>query len=111
MLIYLGHVKPLQTKLSNTIEIMNEFLIDIITFHLLLYTDFVPETTIKFNIGWSNVALISISMFINLNIVCYFSAKYIKLLVIKYFRIARIKAIKAHKCIKKIRWKKKVPIK
>jgi hypothetical protein len=86
MLMYQGHHLPLLTKFTNIIECMNEWLIVVVTWHLMLYTDFVPELQFQYVIGWSHVGFISISMFINVLVVFYFSGKYIRLLAIKYFR-------------------------
>jgi len=40
-IIYQGQVKPLKYRLENRVELANEFLINLATTHIILYTDFI----------------------------------------------------------------------
>ena len=41
--LYLGQIQPHEMRLSNRIDLANEFLIMIIFFHLFFFTDWVPD--------------------------------------------------------------------
>ena len=45
-IIYQGHVKPLEARLYNRIELYNEFLVGCCTFYAFCFTDWVPSKKI-----------------------------------------------------------------
>ena len=45
ILIYLGWFRPMDSRLANNMEIINEVMILLQTYPLLLYTDFVTSAT------------------------------------------------------------------
>jgi hypothetical protein len=53
MIIYVGSAKPFRLKIKNNLEIFNEILILIISYHLLFYTDYLNDENIKSKIGLS----------------------------------------------------------
>ena len=53
---------------NNNIEIINEVLVLIATDHLMLFTDFVPDVSDQYTIGWSLIAVIVIQIFFNLSL-------------------------------------------
>eukprot|EP00347_Sterkiella_histriomuscorum_P004462 403360370 len=65
---YLLLVNPFQSKISNKIEIMNESLVLINAYCLIMYTDFNLDPYIKYDIGWACLLLISIVTIGNLTI-------------------------------------------
>jgi len=50
----------------NRLELFNEICILGVGYHLLLFTDFVPEPEIKYSIGWSAIVLSSLNIVVNL---------------------------------------------
>lgn len=65
MLIYQGLVKPLDLRLFNRIELFNELLLSWISFHMFLFTDYVPETQMRTDIGYSMLFLIMVLILFN----------------------------------------------
>ena len=48
MVIYLMHVKPLETSFANKMEVFNECTIIFLHYGLMCFTDFVPEPSIRY---------------------------------------------------------------
>lgn len=84
-IIYKGRVKPLQGKNENRLELMNEMLIQWITFILILFTDYLPDGKSQIAAGWMFNGLTI--AFISLNIFIFLSSIYksCKLVLIKYY--------------------------
>ena len=53
---------------DNNIEIVNELFILIVTDHLMLFTDFVPDVNDQYTMGWSVIAVIVLHIFINMSL-------------------------------------------
>jgi hypothetical protein len=66
-------VKPFKVKVLNQIEIMNELNVIISSYFLIVFTDYMDEPYLKWNIGWVlmavNVLNIGANMVIILKIV------------------------------------------
>ena len=84
--IYQGNNRPLETRLRNNTESLNELTTFLATLHLFFFTDWVDDLELQFLYGWSMVIIICISIMWNMAIVFFFTAKQIKLVVIKYYR-------------------------
>jgi hypothetical protein len=54
-IIYLGLVNPYFFSKSNKVEMVNEVIHMFISYHYLLFTDFVPDEEMRFNLGWSSI--------------------------------------------------------
>ena len=65
---------------------MNELGIGLISYHLIFFTDWVPDQNVKSNYGWSMVGLISLFTGLNVIMVVFFGGKGIWLLLVKYYR-------------------------
>jgi hypothetical protein len=50
----------------NKMELVNEFCIDFITLHMVLYTDFCHNQYTKYNAGYSNISLVVLNILYNL---------------------------------------------
>jgi hypothetical protein len=53
MIIYVVSIKPFRLKMKNNLEIFNEILILIISYHLIFYTDYLTDENIKSKLGLS----------------------------------------------------------
>jgi len=51
MIIYTGN-KPLNNRFMNRHELCNEFFVCIITMHIILFTDYIPDEEIQYLMGW-----------------------------------------------------------
>ena len=61
MFWYVGR-KPLQGVLLNRLEMVNEFFVCIVTFHMCFFTDWVMDSTVQVMYGQSMVITIVIHM-------------------------------------------------
>jgi hypothetical protein len=72
---YLGYFKPFESKLSNLLEVYNEYTIllgklfisnyYIAGYHLLTFTDYVNNTDIQYILGFSLIAAVTLNILIN----------------------------------------------
>jgi len=53
MLSFLTSSNPLDSKVSNILELLNNFCTLIAVYHLLLFSDFTTDQKQKYNFGWS----------------------------------------------------------
>ncbi len=72
-MIYLGSVKPFDKPYMNYLEIFNEATILVVSYHLLIFSDYVPSTLIKYYFGYSIIAITSLNLFVNMLIIIYFT--------------------------------------
>lgn len=84
MSILIGQ-KPIQS-LSNRIEIMNEFLMCSICYSSIVVTDYLRSSIDKYKGAWVTIALITLTLTINISIVIWFIIGNFKLLKIKYMK-------------------------
>ena len=75
---------PKQLRLLNVVELINEFLIQAVSVHMFLYTDFIHDETTKFGIGFSMIGFIGLVLLYNLSFVFYFGLKSTYLIYKKY---------------------------
>jgi len=66
-IIYFGLLKPMSTFHKNRIELFNEFCIQIITLHMICYSDFVPGRFERDVMGWSMIFFITINALYNMS--------------------------------------------
>ena len=83
-MIYTGDVKPFKQRHHNTLAIMNEFLILLNTYFMIIYSDFVPDAQIKYLMGWVNLSVI----------ICMVVVNVIELIAIKGYRVYRTVKLK-----------------
>jgi len=74
-LVFLVDRKPMLTKLSQVLEIFNEVMVIISVYHVLLFTDFVPNSEDKYMFGWSLCLMLVFQVLINLSIIIVCSLK------------------------------------
>ena len=59
MIIYQGWVSPFSTKSRNLNEFVNEVLILINAYFLIVYSDFVVDPQVRYDMGWVNVIFLA----------------------------------------------------
>ena len=64
-MIYVGRSRPYIEKKTNMRELFNEFIIAVITIILFVYTDFVDNAYIKYDVAWVSVNLFGILIIFN----------------------------------------------
>jgi hypothetical protein len=83
-IIYFGLCMPMSTLKRNRLELFNEFCIQIITLHMLCFSDFVPGRFERDIMGWSMVCLIGINAFFNMSSIFILQYSGFKLIFIRY---------------------------
>jgi len=71
----------------NKIEFINEAIVYVCSLHLFLFTDFVAEKETQYTLGFTMIGLVSLLTGINLVYVFTNTARYFRLVFIKYSRI------------------------
>jgi hypothetical protein len=79
VVIYLGYFRPYTTQKQNNLELFNEICILAASYHLIIFTDFVDDLDIKYQAGWSLIAITLINLIGNLTLVFIENYKSIKL--------------------------------
>lgn len=69
-MIFIGLGRPHETRKQNIIELTNEFLTVVATYHLISFSDMVSDIETKFTMGYSMIGNVAIIMLFNiLNII------------------------------------------
>ena len=78
MIIYLGHVWPFETHFAAKMEIFNECTIIVLTYGLMMFTDFVPDPKTRLEIGWFYMATSLSNILVHLSLLAGGSGMQIK---------------------------------
>ena len=63
--IYIGWVKPFDSKSQNNLELANCWMLHLISYALILLVNLVPGPEMEFNIGWVFIGLIGLIFAVN----------------------------------------------
>lgn len=77
-LCYLVRYKPFEDKRMVKLEIMNEVTNFILLYHVILFTNFVPDPETRYGLGWSFIFFTACNMLVHLSLLCketYYSMK------------------------------------
>jgi hypothetical protein len=78
--IYITYVKPFETPLLNYMEVFNEVCVLIATYHLFLFTDFVPDPELRYSIGWSIIGVTIVNIIVNMLVMFWSTLKQLRLM-------------------------------
>ena len=65
MMIYMAHFRPMPTSKNNKQEVMQDSFMLLCAYHLLLFTDYLPDVELQYNLGWSYIFVITIMLSFN----------------------------------------------
>lgn len=65
---------PYDTLQKNVLEIINEVIGLILSYHMMLFTDFVLEEDIKFKLGYLFMIFVGVMVAINIGVPCFDAA-------------------------------------
>ena len=85
--VYYGKVKPFQTRFQTYLNLFNELLVTIVTWHMMLFTDFVPDQDIQYMLGWSMIIVICLNGLVNIVIILGIVGKQLFLIILKGYII------------------------
>jgi len=83
--MYLLEVKPYEDPFQNKLEVFNELFVLLSTYLILLFSPFLDNMNIKYNIGWVLVGIVCLNMVINMLIMLYRTFRMVKMSLIKTF--------------------------
>jgi hypothetical protein len=78
--IYYGNFYPRSVRHINLIELFNEFQIQVFCLHLVCFTDMVSNNELKYSMGYSAIAFVSLICLFNLGIVIFVGGRRFMLL-------------------------------
>ena len=85
---YVAAVQPFADPVLNQLDLVNETVILLITYFMIIYSDFVPDIETRFLMGWCNLVLIMCLMAVTIFIISsnqiYLLYRDLKLKYIKY---------------------------
>jgi len=71
VLMVYARIKPFSDKSQYRLHIFDELGVILLMYHLICYTDFVPEPETQFKVGWSMVAITALLIIpVNLFVLC-----------------------------------------
>ena len=85
--VYYGHIKPFDTNFKTLIDMFNELCITVITWHIMLFTEWIDNPYSQYNAGWSMIVWICVNALVNICVVFWFVGRSIYLVSLKYYRI------------------------
>ena len=71
MIVLVGYVPPFKDKKMNTMELVNEAFILLITYHLYTFTDFMPDVQTRELVGKSLIGITISSIVVNFGLVTF----------------------------------------
>ena len=77
-LIYLVKFKPFDDNRVNRLEVMNEATNFVMLYHVMCFTDFVPEAEDRYYIGWSFIACIVVNLIVHMSLLIIDTTKQVK---------------------------------
>ena len=69
IMIYIGYFRPFDKRLASILELVNEILILLCTYSLVMFTAFVPEASTRYLCGWYVIGLVFLLISINLVVI------------------------------------------
>lgn len=92
-LIYQGYSAPFNSRFKNRLELFNELTVVVCSLHMMTFTDWIPDYSTQYLMGWSMIIVIIINLIVNLFIIVVFSFKSLHTIAVKYYRLARHKLL------------------
>lgn len=64
-MLFLGYIKPYENKIFFSLELFNECIVLLCSYHLFLFTDFVDSKETQLSLGYSLIALTGLLIAVN----------------------------------------------
>lgn len=84
---YIWECEPFTENLNNFQEVYNDYMVSIISYSLLVFSDFVSNKKVQYQIGWVVCVLISIQVVANMGIIIFGLVR----TLIKLFKLKKVK--------------------
>ena len=70
-LLYVGSIRPFQTKMMNRVYLVNEVFTTLCSYTLVAFSDFVPDKQTRYETGWAIIGAVFFLMLFNLTAITY----------------------------------------
>ena len=91
MTLYQGTYFPFKDRNTNKVELFNEFLMSISSYHIIFFSDMVDSLIVRYQYGWSLIAVLSVNLVFNMYIILKAVCKQTWLMSLKYSRVLKFK--------------------
>ena len=71
IMAYTAGSRPFWLPIHSDLEIINETLVLLNSYFLMIYSDFIPDLKTRYTMGWQNIWIISLLVGINLVTISY----------------------------------------
>jgi hypothetical protein len=73
LIVYNKLARPFENPTLNRLEIFNELCIIGAAYHLFVFTQFVDDPKLQYNVGWSMIGVTTFNIVVNMAIMAYAS--------------------------------------
>ena len=98
--IYYGYNKPFEGSIKTYLDAFNEFCITLVSWHMMMFTDFILDLDLRYQLGWGMITIICLNTFVNMIVILFVGGKQLYLICVKFYRILQRKYNKMN-CLKK----------
>ena len=85
MMVVSGYTNPFCSRISNLLDLVNEAFILMLTYHLYQFTDFMPDLSMRTNVGLSMILITVLSVLVSIgNVVVETAALSMRKLKLRY---------------------------
>jgi hypothetical protein len=95
MMIVSGYTNPQSSRVSNSLDLVNEAFILILTYHLYQFTEFMPDLSMRSNVGLSMILITVLGLLISIgNVVVETASLSMRKLKLRYLAWKQAREIK-----------------
>lgn len=69
VMIFTGYMRPFETRMANTVELINDAAIVVCSYFLIIFSSLVADTETRYMSGWPIIILICSLILLNLGII------------------------------------------
>lgn len=78
---------PSRSHFENKVDLINEFLIEITCMSIILFTPWINDPELEYEIGWFTLSIIFLCSFMNICLVLFYFGQVLKMLNQKLLKI------------------------
>ena len=106
--IIIGNLRPYKYKDKRHIEIFNEIVLMFVMYTIMCFSDWVPDASMRFNVGYLCIICISLHLVVNLAIIGRSTYHRLKMILMLKFALRKYKKARLLKKEKQAQNRKKV---
>ena len=75
VLLLVGLIEPFKLPMNHKLELLNESLVLISFYYMIIYSEFVPDVNARYLVAWFNILLVAMMILINIGFSTFGSLK------------------------------------